>query len=1037
MTDASKYHDARIIADYNPDEPHYLTPTAITLGKNKNADEWEPSKAIPHVKALFDILSRHPEKPSKDGLAFVSGEMVPGPRAKTAATAMYALTFDFDRGTDPQVIDAGFLKLGCAFLRYSSFTNGKTRSDFSRDAVCKFLKCSKNSLDTEAMRRYVREKEKWVEEVAATVELIEVKQVSGGFKCFLSHAPLHKNRVIVPLATPFVIDDYENLQEATAKWNALYFGVAGSIGLLDHIDRTGADLNRLFYFPRHPKGGAHDTVIAGGRLLDLSALDFSNPWAAESEAIDGGGKTSQSKTPEGRDLGKWWITFGHRCQLADLLEGETDKVRPTQASAGVTIECPFDEEHSNPGEADDAGCFAVNAGDGNGHGAFVKCQHNSCCDYKTPYYVAKMLKDDWFTRKTLESDNYNSLPDDATPATGNADTMSTTDSKDAPASDNAKPESKSAEPNWQEAIDKLTPESSDEDVEEVICMCLDAGLAIRAMEGALADIADKSGTHLTVIRKVHKICAKDMRSDRDDNKTNENHGLEIFYHKGEFGFDDAVKACVRVLKQANEKAQLPQFCQINGNPVRLDLRDGRAEFVSMTHAALWSELNRRLAFVEQYDKGVSARRKVPEDVARHVHEQSYVTLPPAPEVVHVPIYLKSGDLLLGGRYHYAPDDKEAPRNHLLLPNGLVVPPVPKEPTLDDVMEARDWLLREYLGDFPFFDLDENGVEQREPSQANALALLLTPFMRPMIEGRTPLFAIVKPQTGSGATFLAQLAINLLEGFEDARAPLNYTVREDEMEKTLVSAIKETRSTLFFDDVKDFNNRLLLRSLTAARVGGRILGQSRLFERPNTLNWIVTGVNPRIGGEMWRRTCWIRLNPKTPDGEERTFTHAESFYAEHRGLAIRHILTLIEYWLEQGAPEFTDRNLSGFDDWCKKVGGVLAACEVEGFVQNKAKLVLDTESVTENEFLQDLKAKLNGDKRDLSDLFKWATDSESAFVVGRTPDERQRNFMDRVIGMDGKTFKVTKNDVTTKHMLRIEQTDTEIKVGVVLVPEVTA
>ncbi len=421
----SKYHDARIIAPYSPDEPHYLTPTKITLGANAKADEWKPAESLPHVRALFDMLAHHPEARAKDGLAFVCGELIPGPRLKTAVTAMYALGFDWDDGDDPKAIDAAFLNLGCAFLRYTSFSNGKTRSDFGRDAVCKFLKCSKSEIDSAAMQRYVREKERWTAEIAATVELIEVKQVSGGFKCFISHAPLHKNRVILPLAAPFVINDYEGLQEATKAWNALYFGVAESIGLLEHLDRTGADLNRLFYFPRHPKGGAHDTVIAGGPLLDLSALDFSNPWAEESEAIGGANKTSKSKTQEGRDLGKWWITYGHRLQIADLLRNETDKVR-SPASAGVTIECPFDEEHSNAGDASDTGCFAVDAGDGR-DSAFVRCQHNSCREYKTPDYIGKMLKDEWFTRDTLESDSYNALADgdDATPDSADTDTPAT------------------------------------------------------------------------------------------------------------------------------------------------------------------------------------------------------------------------------------------------------------------------------------------------------------------------------------------------------------------------------------------------------------------------------------------------------------------------------------------------------------------------------------------------------------------------------------------------------------------------------------
>lgn len=90
------------------------------------------------------------------------------------------------------------------------------------------------------------------------------------------------------------------------------------------------------------------------------------------------------------------------------------------ASSGITIECAFDDEHGNAGDTTDTGCFAVNAGDGRDT-VFVKCQHNSCAGRTTLDHVGRMLKDEWFSRGLLESDDYNALdPDADTTATDNA-----------------------------------------------------------------------------------------------------------------------------------------------------------------------------------------------------------------------------------------------------------------------------------------------------------------------------------------------------------------------------------------------------------------------------------------------------------------------------------------------------------------------------------------------------------------------------------------------------------------------------------------
>ena len=73
------------------------------------------------------------------------------------------------------------------------------------------------------------------------------------------------------------------------------------------------------------------------------------------------------------------------------------------------------------------------------------------------------------------------------------------------------------------------------------------------------------------------------------------------------------------------------------------------------------------------------------------------------------------------------------------PGNMVVPAVPPEPTEEEIEAARSLLLDDYLKDFPF-----NGDVDR----ANALAFLLTPFIREMV-GLVPMLVLDAPTPGTG------------------------------------------------------------------------------------------------------------------------------------------------------------------------------------------------------------------------------------------------------------------------------------------------
>jgi hypothetical protein len=401
--------------------------------------------------------------------------------------------------------------------------------------------------------------------------------------------------------------------------------------------------------------------------------------------------------------------------------------------------------------------------------------------------------------------------------------------------------------------------------------------------------------------------------------------------------------------------------------------------------------------VRRNDEGEGPRLAVPREVADHVYEQAYTELPQSPEIIYTPLFTNEGHLIVQPGYY-------SDLNILMANTGFQID-VPVNPTADDVADAVAFLRHDLLIDFPFLDYDLAGVERREPSEANALAMLLTPFLRRMINGCTPVFFVAKPVPGTGGTLLGKLPMLVFDGAESA--PMRYTQNEEEMQKALLAAIMETRSHLFFDDVKDFNNRSLLQSITAQEIGGRMLGVSRNVSRPNLFNWIGTGNNPIVGSEMERRICWIRLNARTADIQSRVYHHSDlpGWVSENRSKIIGAILTMIQYWIDVGCPEFTERSRASFEDWARKAGGVLMACGVEGFLDNRRSAGADMDETANRQFIGQWLKKFAFEKTLPAKLFEYAVGMELDIVEGNNDDQKKQRFPKRLHTLEGRVFTV--------------------------------
>ena len=194
-----------------------------------------------------------------------------------------------------------------------------------------------------------------------------------------------------------------------------------------------------------------------------------------------------------------------------------------------------------------------------------------------------------------------------------------------------------------------------------------------------------------------------------------------------------------------------------------------------------------------------------------------------------------------------------------------------------------------LGEFPFTG---------EAERAHALALLLLPFVRPMIAGPTPLHLIEKPAPGTGATLMVD-AISVVTTGVGASVMVEGR-DEDEWRKRLTAKLRTIPTMLLIDNLRRrLDSSSIAAALTAPYWEDRILGKSEMTRFPIRCTWVATGNNPQFSNEVARRLVRIRLDPHVDQPWMREgFRHPEllSWVRENRARLVAACLTLGRAWI---------------------------------------------------------------------------------------------------------------------------------------------
>ena len=431
-----------------------------------------------------------------------------------------------------------------------------------------------------------------------------------------------------------------------------------------------------------------------------------------------------------------------------------------------------------------------------------------------------------------------------------------------------------------------------------------------------------------------------------------------------------------------------------GRPVPKELTENRLRHV-LAQLITWSSRTKTGDLAPAYP---------PAGVVANLLATPDPDLPVLAGIVTAPVFGAAGELLTTPGYHPATELLYLP------PAGFAVPPVPDQPSATEIAAARALLLDDMLGDFPFVG---------EAERAHVLALLLLPFLRPMIKGPTPLHLIEKPEAGTGATLMVDAIAIVTTG-----SSVNVMVEgrdDEEWRKRLTAKLREIPSLVLIDNLRrTLDSAPLAAALTAPVWDDRILGKSENVHFPIRCTWIATGNNPQFSNEMARRLVRIRLDAETDQPWLRDgFRHQNllGWVRENRGRLVAACLTLGRAWIAAGSPRHA-RTIGSFEEWSHVVGGVLDVAGVPGFLGNLKETYQTTnaEGSAQSVFITAWWGRHGALPVGTAELFDLAVTCDPALPVGDGSERSQRIRLGKLLGsLRDRVFRIGEATVRLKSL----------------------
>lgn len=244
-----------------------------------------------------------------------------------------------------------------------------------------------------------------------------------------------------------------------------------------------------------------------------------------------------------------------------------------------------------------------------------------------------------------------------------------------------------------------------------------------------------------------------------------------------------------------------------------------------------------------------------------------------------------------------------------------IPPPPPTPSRDDALAALAEL-REVVREFPF---------KNEEAFAAWLSYVMTCFVRPAIDGSTPMFVIDANVRSAGKSLLAQVGALIAIG---RHAPIvGWTEDDTEVQKKLTALFIAGDELICFDNIeKTIGGSSLNRALTGQVWNERVLGETRMTGNlPIRTVMVATSNNASFGNDVIRRIIYIRLESEHERPEDRKVDRPRlrNWVLDHRPRLVRACLTILAAYHHAGAPQRELLPMSDYDAWTQRVRQLVA------------------------------------------------------------------------------------------------------------------
>jgi hypothetical protein len=260
------------------------------------------------------------------------------------------------------------------------------------------------------------------------------------------------------------------------------------------------------------------------------------------------------------------------------------------------------------------------------------------------------------------------------------------------------------------------------------------------------------------------------------------------------------------------------------------------------------------------------------------------------------------------------------RTWLSLPSGFELPDT--TPTPENIEAAKYLILSTLLGEVAFAD---------EASRAHAVAQMILPFVRELIDGPTPVHLWSAPTRSAGKSYGASLCIRPFT----TPTPTPEKASPEEWRKSLICELVTGPSHIFMDNIKGaLNSSALDLAVTEGSIRDRLTGTGEVVTARIKCVWVATANNAELTEDAATRTLVIRLDPNIENPDRREFvSDPKAFIQANRAKVCGAIITLVRAWQAKGSPAYAGPHHWRFPHWQNVIGGILEANGIGGFLDN--------------------------------------------------------------------------------------------------------